>query len=521
MKNAACLLFTAVLLAFAFAPGMLMAQAGGLDPDFSGDGLATLEFGGIDVVQAIALDDDQNIYAVGYAVEGAGPYKNIAVAKFFPDGALDPVFGGDGSVTTDLGYGYDDFGYAIQIQPDGKILVAGSTYDGEGYKMCALRYRADGSLDPIFGTGGKTVIDFGGPDDAARSIALLDDGRILLGGYRMEMVTATMYKRNFAAVRLTDNGLPDATFGEDGKVATPFSSDRHASAFSMAVQFDGKIILAGYSYVGTSANYQFALTRYLPDGTLDPGFDGDGMLLVSTGLALGEAYALCVQGDNRILVAGKIYDGFDTNVGLLRFNNDGSLDNTFGAGGLVETTWGTGELEGANGMTLQWDGRIVVTGFKGNGTSLQTILMRYETDGSPDAAFGTDGKLGYNASVEADAGNAVLVQPDGKFLVGGFYDNGPDNDFALMRFLSDPGTAVEATVPDLFNAMPNPAHDMTFFSLPDAGALLLYSINGKLIYNEQVQEGSYALSVSNFPAGIYLAELRCAGKTYNLKLLVE
>jgi len=120
-------------------PLLVNAQAGALDMSFSGDGIVTVDVGGNDVLQAITLDEDQNIYAAGYAVVGAGPYKDICVAKFTPDGVLDPVFGGDGIVTTDLGANFDDLAYAIAMQPDGKIVVAGSSCIGS-CDFVLLRY---------------------------------------------------------------------------------------------------------------------------------------------------------------------------------------------------------------------------------------------------------------------------------------------------------------------------------------------------------------------------------------------
>lgn len=502
-----------------FAPVCVNAQAGGIDPEFSDDGFVTLEFGGSDVVQALALDEDGNIYAAGSAVPGAGPYKDIAVAKFTPNGAPDPIFGGDGSVTTEMGFGYDDQAYAIAIQPDGKILVGGSTNNGEAIEMCILRYRADGSLDPMFGDGGKLIIDFDGTDDAVRSLAILGDGSIIAGGYRMEMVTATMFKRNFAVVKCSSEGVLDASFGDGGKVATPFSSDRHASGFAMGVQTDGKIVMAGYSYVGTSANYQVALTRYNGDGTLDETFDDDGMVLVSTGFMLGEAYALQIQLDGKIVVGGIVYEGFDTDFAVMRFNTDGSLDPSFGASGLAQATWGTGEEEKAYGLALQWDGSIVIAGYKGNGSSRQTALLRFNSDGTPDASFGTDGRVGDDLSPEADGANAVLIQPDGKFLLGGYYDNGPDNDFCVMRYLSDPGTdiAEESVVP--FTLLSNPVSDMLQVIVDAEGILSLYTLTGALVMEEQVAPGQFSYGMEDIAPGVYTLVFQTGGTRHAVQVV--
>lgn len=485
----------------------LFAQAGDLDPAFSGDGIVTVDVGGGDVLQAVTLDEDNNIYAAGYAVTGAGPYKDICVVKFTPSGALDPVFGGDGIVTTDLGANFDDMAYAISLQSDGKILVAGSTYDGTANKMCILRYRADGSLDPAFSDDGKLVIDFGGPDDAARGLTIMGDGSIYVGGYRMEEVTATMYRRNFAAVRVNINGDFDAAFGGDGQVATSFSSDRHASGFAMGVQADGKVVMAGYSYVGTSANYQFALLRYNGDGTLDNSFDGDGMVLVPTGTILGEAYAIQIQVDNKIVIAGKAYEGFDTDFALLRFNADGTLDNTFGTGGIVQTSFGTGEEESFTGLSMEWDGGIVATGYKGNGSDRETVIMRFLSNGSFDPTFGAGGMVSNDFSVEADQGNAVLVQPDGKFLVAGYYDGGANNDLAVMRYLSDPGSDVADLPLATFDISPNPCTDLMFCDISLEGTLQIIDMSGSVVIEQNVTPGQVTVSMEQLTVGMYTVQL--------------
>lgn len=506
-------------LLLTLSPVVSFAQAGMPDPTFSGDGISTFNFGGIDAIQSIALDEDGNIYAAGYGVVGAGPYKDIAVAKFKSDGTMDPVFGGDGAVTTDLGYAYDDLGFAIALQPDGKILVGGSTFDGEVIKMCVLRYRGDGSLDPLFGTGGMVIIDFDGTDDAVRSLAVLDDGSIIAGGYRMEEVTATMYKRNFAVVKLTSSGALDPSFGDGGKVATPFASDRHSTAFSMAVQADGKIVMAGYSYVGTSANYQIALARYLGNGDLDPSFDSDGMVLVSTGVALGMAYGMQLQMDNKIVLAGVIYDGFDTDFGLMRFNSDGTLDNSFGTGGITQTTYGTGEEEALYSLIINWDGRIVATGYMGNGSARRTVVLRYNADGSPDGLMGTGGIAVTDWSAEADGGNAVLIQPDGKILVGGYYDFGPNNDLAVMRYLSDPSTGIAATDSALFTIFPNPVTAVCQINAPAAGICQLTDLTGKTILEFQVAAGLNAIDLKQIADGCYTLHMQVGNNRISRQLI--
>ncbi len=186
----------------------------------------------------------------------AEPYNNgsdldFAVARYNSDGSLDTSFDGDGKVTTDIDSG--DAALAMVIQSDGKILLAGY---GGGYKYFALaRYNSDGSLDNTFGTGGKVTTDIGGSYDLVYDIAIQSDGKII--------VTGDSYNGNydFALARYTSNGSLDLSFDGDGKVTTPIGGGNDY-AYDIAIQSDGKIVVAGYSDNGS--NDDFALVCYWP-----------------------------------------------------------------------------------------------------------------------------------------------------------------------------------------------------------------------------------------------------------------
>ena len=210
-------------------------------------------------------------------------------------GALDLPFGADGMVTTPIGPG-GDFASSMAIQADGKIVAAGYSWNGSDYDFALVRYNADGSLDTNFDGDGKLATDFGSSNDAAISVAIQADGKIVAGGYSQNAITS-----DFALARYNADGSLDTSFDSDGMLTTNFGSSNDA-AISVAIQADGKIVAAGHSYIG--GNGYFALTRYNPDGSLDTSFDGDGMLTTDFGSSDDVAYSVAIQADGKIVVAG-------------------------------------------------------------------------------------------------------------------------------------------------------------------------------------------------------------------------
>ena len=260
----------------------------------------------------------------------------------------------------------------------------------------------------------------------------LPDGRfVVVGGSGQD----------FAIARYSFKGDLDTTFGTQGKVITDFGGDDRAEA--VALQSDGRIVVAGRS------GGDFALARYTTTGALDTTFDGDG--LVTTDFSGGQdaAFAVAVQPNAEIIVAGATAAGGSSDFALARYTPDGSLDASpgpleagFGVDGLVTTDFGGTDPEGAAGLALQQDGGIVAVG----GALSDFALARYDFVGGPDPTFGTGGKLTTDFT-GVDTAEAVVVQADGKIVVGGTTSAG--DDFAVARYQggSSQGSTVPASVP--------------------------------------------------------------------------
>ncbi|MFM9986956.1 MAG: delta-60 repeat domain-containing protein, partial [Flavobacteriales bacterium] len=234
----------------------------------------------------------------------------------------------------------------------------------------------------------------------------------------------------FPARLLAQDGSLDLNFDSDGLVTTAVGAS-HERAFSVVLQSDGKIIVAGNSFNG--AVVDFAIVRYNTDGSLDNSFDLDG--IVTTTFGPWDAYGVsaAIQADGKILVAGNIGNGANSDFVLVRYNSNGSLDSSFGIEGIATTAIGTyGEFVYA--MTIQSDGKILVAGSSDNGPDDDFALVRYNTDGSLDNAFSSDGKVTTSIGTANDVANAMVLQPDGKIVLSGVSYNGSDFDFTLVRY---------------------------------------------------------------------------------------
>jgi uncharacterized delta-60 repeat protein len=303
-----------------------------LDPTFGTGGKITTDFSGrCDGASALALQSDGKIVVAGTSGTGCQPFVgnfvlphyefgDFAVARYNHDGSLDATFASGGKVTTDF-FGGSDNATAVALQSSGKIVVAGFA-DND---FALARYNSDGSLDTSLGTGGKVNTDFSGGTDEAWTLAVQSDGKIVVAGW-----TRVGSSADFALARYNSDGSLDATFGSAGKVTTDFSGGCDGIS-ALGIQSDGKVVVAGRTGTdcggGTFPTGDFALARYNSDGSLDATFGNGGRVTTPFPYPFwfGWASALALQPDGKIVAGGTYF----VNFGLLRYNSDGSLDTTF------------------------------------------------------------------------------------------------------------------------------------------------------------------------------------------------
>ncbi|MCK6405225.1 MAG: cadherin domain-containing protein, partial [Rhodocyclaceae bacterium] len=397
-------------------PGINAAPSFGI-----GDGIVTTALGS--GAQSVTLQSDGKIVVAGHAWSSS---IDFALARYNIDGSQDSGFSGDGFVTTEIGTD-QDYAQSVAMQSDGKIVVAGYGSNGSNDDFALARYNTDGSLDTSFDNDGKLTTIIGAGDDRAFSVALQSDGKILVAGR-----SYNGSDWDFALARYNTDGSLDASFDGDGKLTTAIGTGID-EARGVVLQSDGKIIVAGY---GVGGGYDFALARYNTDGSLDASFDGDGKLLTGVGASSDQAYGVALQSDGKIVVAGGSWNGSNEDFALARYNADGSLDTSFDGDGKLTTAIGAGD-DLVYSVALQSDGKIVVAGYSHNGSNQDFALVRYNTDGSLDTSFDGDGKLTTAIGSGSDQALDVVLQPDGKIVVTGWSHNGSNWEFALARYNAD------------------------------------------------------------------------------------
>ncbi len=420
-------LISSTLLALA-APAS--AAPGDLDPAFGSNGIVTTPVGPkTDKAVSVALQSDGKIVVAGYSFNGAS--DDFAVARYNMNGTLDGSFGTGGIVTTSFGAG-NDHAHAVAIDASGNIVVGGYTFNGTNTDFALARYNTNGTLDSTFGGNGKVSTAVGTGNDEINGLAIDASGNIVVGGQ-----TAVGTFNEFVVARYTSTGGLDGSFGSGGEVLTDIGAGSDA-ANSVAIQPDGMILAGGRSNNG---DRDFAIARYTTTGALDPTFGNAGVRVSDFGLGDDYINALAIQPDGKIVAAGTADNGTNTDFALARYTANGTLDPTFGGTGKVTTN--IGHNDEAFGVAIQTDGKIVAAGVGG---SFYFGVARYNADGTLDTSFGTNGTRFTAVSTFGSDGFALAIQPtDGNIVVvGDAY--GAGYDFALARYLVGP--AVPSYQPD-------------------------------------------------------------------------
>ena len=357
---------------------------GSLDTTLNGSGKVTTAVGtGTCKAQGVALQDDGKIVVVGYSFN-AGDQSCFTVLRYNADGILDTSFGDSGKVTTTVAK-YTS-AESVAMQSDGKIVVAGNSFiDRNNSDFAVVRYNTNGTLDPSFNQTGRATADFGARD-SGRSVAVDRDGRIFVAGD-----TSTETKQECALACFKANGSLDMSFNGTGKVTTNFGGDGNADGQGATVQTDGKIVVAGNATV--AGVQQFALARYNADGAVDTSFGGTGRVLTAVGISGSNATGVALQKDGKIVVAGYAVNnsGSGYDFVCVRYNTDGSLDQSFGDHGKVTTAVGDGGGQ-ASSLAVQ-NGKIILTGSVYDADNHKFAVVRYNANGELDTRFNAAGSV--------------------------------------------------------------------------------------------------------------------------------
>ncbi len=416
----------AISLVFLSACTLFAQSPGSLDAAFGTGGKVITGFtaGQDDEPFSIAIQPDGYIVAAGATFNGSN--ADIALARYTPSGALDAAFGTGGKVTTNFSSGSDEIAIKTLLLPDGSILVAGYTSAASGADFALVKYNSTGALDAAFGSGGKVSTDFSGNDDYAYTMAVQPDGKIILAG-----LTDDGNSTQFALARYLSTGAIDNTFGTAGKVVTAFSGD--ASISNMLLKSTGEIVVVGSAqnanfdfalaqynssgaldasfgvggkfmfdfasgddygnaiYITSSGKFivagssdnpsdgDFALALVNPNGTLDAAFGTGGKVVTDFIPGNDDAItSLAIQSDGYIIAGGwsDIPSTSSGSFAIARYNPSGALDAAFGTGGKVITSFGT-KYDYINDIKLLSNGQLLAAGSTEGATNYDFALAKY------------------------------------------------------------------------------------------------------------------------------------------------
>ena len=517
--------FLAAILTMAAAVvSHAQTTANNLDPTFGTGGITRTDFAGnIDEANAIAIQPNGQIIAAGSSFSNSKTVEDFIVARYNADGTLDKRFAKNGKITTDFFRNVDSIS-AIAIQPDGRIVVAGfAQLAGQGStpRVFALaRYRNDGTPDTSFGSNGALTTSFGGSFAAVSALMVQPDGKIVVAGtvdFNPDLPGSGL---DFALARYNPSGTLDGSFGKGGKVVFDFFGS-FDQANSAVLQPDGKIIVVGSaSYDANNRDIGFALARFNTDGSSDFSFGTGGKQITDFFGAGAKANGVVLQPDGKFVVAGTASDSSTrpvaTDIAIARYNADGSLDAGFGTGGETAIPFPASSTEQGNALALTTDGKIVVGGaaFKTLATPPDFGLVRYNSNGTIDTAFGNGGTIVTDVAGGTDEIKAVAIQADGKVVAAGrsFRSN---FDLTLARYNSEvPATTTDTTPPAAptgltatFNSTTNTI-DLSWTAATDNVAVTAYRIfrDGALIptttpvtgttFSDAGQTGTHSYAVS-------------------------
>jgi uncharacterized delta-60 repeat protein len=377
---------------------------------------------------------------------GSSASAQSCVPASLAPGSLDTCFGFSGKVTTTLNGTTISYATDVALQIDGKIVVAVEVFTskGQGQEFYVLRYTSEGLLDSTFGSGGVARISFtksSGPEQAS-ALAIQPDGKIIVVGY----APVKSYSA-FAVARLNSNGSLDTLFGSGGKVLFGFQTNKPEGATDITIQANGYIVVAGRSNA-EFALARFTPNGAFDPGFNGTG-KVRVSTANSTDTLVGGAYALTIQkiAVNGVIQEKLVAVGIrprlaivDRDMAVLRFNPNGSLDSSFGNGGKVFTNF-TGYSDQAKAVAIDANNNIVVAGHTLTSSAIggqRFALVRYTESGQLDASFGSGGTVTAGTPGYSNAlyGHGLAIQPDGKLVASGYVETSDFNyaDFAVVRF---------------------------------------------------------------------------------------
>ena len=515
-------IFYRLLLVFFYA--FSFGQAGMLDTTFNGVGFRLIDT--TDNQTGVSFNNSTSVLQNDGKIVMAGPGwcsnsgRCATIMRLNSDGTTDTAFGVDGFFRLTPGT-LDSF-CGLTIQLDGKIVFAGTyrTPSSSDDKIIVIRLNNNGTIDNNFGTTGFRIIDIN-TYSTATCVKIQSDNKILVGG------SNTIINPNFGLTRLMPNGDLDTSFATNGMTQTINGTiGLNSEIYAMDIQPDGKILCSGKFYEINNTFDNFCTVRYNNNGTIDSTFGTNGMVLTAVDIGGDVIYSQLIQPDGKILLAGYSSDGAHFYMPIMRLNSDGSLDTSFGNDGLVSQDISGISYPICKKIILQPDGKIVAVGY-----GYQSFIARFNSNGSLDTTFNNTGfnVCDFNPSPLINGVfNSVFLLPNGKLLATGLTDYNTtifsSYYTTIARFESGLNLSNESFNKNNVAVYPNPTNNKSFFdnSQSQFNNLEIYNYLGQLVSSQKMQfSNNQEIDLSKFSTGIYVLKMSNENESVSIKIVKE
>ncbi len=509
-----------LLIAILFECNLLNAQtAGTIDTTFNNNtGSFTLDFGFHENISSVVIQPDQKIVGTATALASGSYLGTLKVIRLNSDGTPDNTFANNGvfsfSVTAET------YGVESVVRNDGKIVVAGlAAYTFGYYDILLLRLNSDGTLDTTFGTNGYTIVSHSSRDDLAQSLALQPDGKIIIAGSITDSID---FYHQPTILRFTENGMIDSSFGTNGYVQFPATYiDNELN--DLLIQPGGKIVAAGHYDVngGGSSDFDVVMFRVDTNGIPDSTFGINGKVITAINAGVDDVFGMAQDTAGNIVLCGfTTQPTLNQDLLLLKYTSDGVLIFTFGNNGMAILDFADTDV--GMGIKIQPDNKIIVGGSSGQAFfgPRTMAVWRMMPDGTPDPTFGNNGIVLTALSSTFQDINCIDLQSDLKIVAGARANLGANNDIAVVRYFNDALTPVQEISSHQINIYPNPASDFINISLPNGikdATVELYNATGNKLNSITGKPGKLDV---HLPPGIYFVKVICRDLQLTRKLVI-
>ena len=468
-----------------------------------------------EIASHVLIQSDGKILVAGDQTDHPifGPQR-FAIVRYLSNGTLDSSFGTNGKAT--FLFESQSFLNDMSLQSDGKILLAGQSSSG----YCVARVSTDGTLDTSFGTNGYTVLAPTFGSAAINSVVVYVDDSFLVSGTE-QIQNSTNY--SLKLIKFNANGLVDTSFGNQGILVPDLDFESNLGG-KILIQSDGKIIIGGASKISENNALieKTYFSRLNVNGSIDSFFGTNGVLFLEDNFSLKD---FIIDNNNEIIFIGNTNtnaQGTNGNVYISKYNNLGLLDSSFGTNGRTIVSVNS-FAEYANTITKQSDGKFLLGGSYFNTLSTtDSLIVRFLQNGQIDNTFGTNGVFQVTVTSGTDIITDMIMTPNNQIVTTGYANYSTNFDFSTLRINID--ITLDSNIEEKIfcNVYPNPVVDVFHIVSQELiDGVELYDLNGKLLLKKDHNDFECVFSIADFPKGVYLIKITSKKGVHTEKIIKE